>query len=287
MSAKQAKICHISDWHFSMKAERCDRKLPAADLYVCTGDMLPNAPLLEMEIKGKIVPWRPEDGHILGHWEYDGAKYPGGQNIRRVIDHFHEREMQGRWLRRFVRESGGFEELLGNHDAPVVCVRGNHDFTDIGPLFDGHKGPVFEFGSDVVFEIPDIGKVAGIRGIPFICGEWSDELHDAEMQAQVDRLPDDFDLLVTHTPPSGILAGFDDGLDKLTQKWRTIDIGARQLTSKINRLISQNRKFVHCFGHNHDCGGQVVEIAGCTFSNAATVFNVIPPYKMLDYEVKK
>lgn len=269
-----------------MKKEKCNRILPPADLYVCTGDMFPNAPLFEMELKnGDIVRWRPEDGHLLERWDYEGATYPGGRRVKRVIEPDHEREMQTRWVKQFL-STGGFEGLLGNPDAPIVCVRGNHDFINVAELF-GKKRNLFEIQwsdenglmHDYVNEflvLPNF-RVAGFRGINFIAGAWSDELQDAELQTQVDKLPDDFDLLITHVPPSGILAEAEDAfgiLNKDTQKWSTVDIGSKQLTSKITRLVSQNHEFVHCFGHNHDCGGQVVDLAGCKFSNASLSINV-------------
>src|SRR6185369_5206106 len=95
------RIVHISDWHWRF------RSVPEADLYVCTGDMYDNYPVA---VRNSWTKWK--------------------------IDPQRERELQSADARVFV-DRGGFRQWLGSPDAPVVCVRGNHDFADLTPLFDG------------------------------------------------------------------------------------------------------------------------------------------------------
>lgn len=275
-------IIHGSDWHGS------PRKLPRADLYVLTGDMLPNFGTFWMEDQrdGETRMWRPHDGKVLGHFEYEGAIRPPGYMVRREFNNDHEQHLQALWIEKNVAE---WSDIFGNPDAPVVLVRGNHDFVDLTDLFMLHGGELVEFSepTDGAMMIAGL-TVRGFRGIPYICGEWSDELRDYEMQARVDALPDDFDLLITHTPPHGILDGMDDGIDFGTGKERILHIGAQSLTSKLQKLMMQGKKFIHCFGHNHDDGGQVQVRGECTFSNAATTTTTIgEPYSIIDLEVKK
>lgn len=235
---------------------------------------------------GEVRPWRPHDGTVLGHFEYEGAIRPPGVMVRREFNNEHEQRLQALWIEKNVAE---WSDIFGNPDAPVVMVRGNHDFVDLTDLFMLHGGELVEFSepTDGAMMIAGL-TVRGFRGIPYICGEWADELRDAEMQKRVDALPDDFDLLVTHAPPSGILDSFDDGIDFETKRPRMIHIGSRPLASKLNRLMMQGKRFIHCFGHNHDDGGIVQDRGGVVFSNAATTVNVIgDPVPMLSYEVKE
>jgi Icc-related predicted phosphoesterase len=145
----------------------------------------------------------------------------------------------------------------------VVVCRGNHDFTDIGPYF---GGDVHEIGIDPkpVFEIGGL-RFGGMRGIPYMIGEWSDELHDAEWDWRVEHLPDDLDVLVTHTPPHGIL---DSGGSHY---------GCRAIRRYVDRRMDETAYRggkplrAHLFGHVHERHGfHRFGDRGTIFSNAAT-----------------
>ena len=131
-----------------------------------------------------------------------------------------------------------------------------HWFYDISPRVGGGDVSIFN----------NI-KVAGFRGISRICGEWNDELLPHEQHDIVAKLPDDVDLLITHAPPHGILDS------SFSEK-----IGIQALRTYTDRLMMQDKRFLHCFGHDHEDGGLTktfgdpVQVA---FSNAATHYNVI------------
>jgi Icc-related predicted phosphoesterase len=86
------RIAHFSDWHGGFQT------LPLADLYVCTGDMLPNTQ------------------HCY------------------AADKTLERAFQDQWIRDNASRMAKCFPLV---DPTVLCVRGNHDFADLVNLFPG------------------------------------------------------------------------------------------------------------------------------------------------------
>ncbi len=237
------RICHFSDahWSFANWTSPEYAKLPKADLYICTGDMICNFPTMD--------PDRPK-------W------------MGRQIVPAHERETQPRAITQFVAKRG-FRPLLGSPDAPVVCVRGNHDFCDLASLFVGCN-LVHEFVNNELIEVLGL-KMTGHRGIPWIHGTWNDEISREDLMDRVRAMPT-ADVYVTHYPPSGI------GLDGE----RGIFYG---LDGMLNELVYRDRDQIQDFsalptalalsGHIHERGGNTFHGGHILFSNAATTFNVI------------
>jgi Icc-related predicted phosphoesterase len=255
------RIVHFSDWHGRTMP------LPAADLYVCTGDMLPNFRILDIEVPGVgVIPWG-ENLELLG---LSPRTKPIGVlvNPKRPPDHAREKRLQADYLAH--RGHGYLRRLLGTPDAPVVCVRGNHDFTDLAPAFDG--GETLEIGLDptVVFHLVVDGRmlrIGGMRGMAFFHGNWADELTEAEFARRAALLPRDLDLLVTHNPGKGILDEMIAGEP----------VGSAALRADLDaRAASPHPLLAHCFGHIHEACG-TVRIGTTTYSNAATGFHVIDP----------
>jgi Icc-related predicted phosphoesterase len=258
------KIVHFSDWHGRRE------KLPRADLYVCTGDMLPNFPLLEVYDNGRTVTGRKNVELLFGEkrelpviYFDDDRRYVLSQKI----DPAAEAELQGRWIRENL---GSYRPYMESPDAPVVCVRGNHDFTDLAPAF---GGDVWEVDLDPARTIEKAGlKVGGCRGIAYIVGEWSDELSEREKTPEgpevrpaagrfeevAARLPTDIELLITHAPPYGMRDGFVGNR-----------YGSRSLANYVmERQYVWGRLKMHCFGHIHSARGST-KGEDVVFSNAA------------------
>lgn len=218
------RIVHSSDLHGRFY------KFPEADLYIITGDMYSNA---------------PKHG-----WE-------------RYLPTTKEREElhQSRWVSK--HREGFREKFLGSPQAPVVLVRGNHDFIGLAPLFD--DGPVYDIGFDChVYEIDGL-KISGCRGVNYIAGEWNDEFRDADLSFMFQQLSGDLDIVATHTPPLGILDSVHGER-----------CGARELRSYINRCQYEDGwrlPKLFCFGHIHREFG-ILEEGGTIFSNAATKHHV-------------
>lgn len=209
------RVVHFSDWHGRQMS------LPAADLYVCTGDMLPNFSSDRAREVARQTAWRDQPGNRL-------------------------------------------RAHLGAPNAPVVCVRGNHDFVDLAPLF--HGGPVHELIHNEVVVVHGI-QITGHRGVPWINGTWSDEVPRADLVDRVHAMPP-ADLYLTHYPPLGVL---DIGLG-LADVTRVLD---QHTGSPSGDLPGAT----HCFGHIHERGGHVEAIGNVAYSNAATTFNVLRVFR--------
>jgi Icc-related predicted phosphoesterase len=250
------RIVHFSDWHGDMFW------LPPADLYVCTGDMLPNFRTHLFEVAGKgTVEW-------VEHMELLGTTVqprPSGRSIKILPHPEREAELQSRYLERQGR--GYLRKLMSDSLAPVVCCRGNHDFVDLSSMFSG--GPVFEISHDPIRisawhyrEGPM--KIGGVRGVNRHHGRWSDELTHEEFADRVARLPSDIEILVTHAPPEGILDTFESE-----------SIGSSALRSYVARHDpSLTPLKAHFFGHVHESRGTLT-IGTTVFSNASRGSQII------------
>lgn len=211
------RIAHFSDFHAQLS------KLPEADLYVCTGDMLENT---EPPPRGIIWPVARD-----------------------------EKPFQKKWIAKARQEWAG---IFPNR-APLLIVRGNHDFTDLKPLFDDGSREIYEF-----FDTPSVKWVGalrfgGFRGIPEINGCWSDENTERVLESKCDALGK-VDVLVTHAPARGCLdlAYGGDRIGSHAQFHYLMNGGAR----------------IHLFGHVHESCG-MFEKNGIRLSNAATRVNII------------
>lgn len=233
------RIVHFSDWHGKFS------RLPEADLYVCTGDMLPNFPIRERD-------------YGLRLFRFNRA---------------HEEAMQTEWMRQPEHQ---IKALLGSPGSPVICVRGNHDFVPIAGLFVGCD--VTELVGNELHEIAGL-RVTGHRGIPWIYGTWNDEVHRPDLIERMKAMPE-ADLYVTHYPPWGILDF--DGMPGHGEEHYGLEEMAYQLIKRSTPVDQSSTSGSddpiaarHLFGHIHECGGQTRQEGNVLFSNAATTRNVI------------
>ena len=225
------RIVHFSDWHGECIP------IPWANIYICTGDMLFNYP--------------------------ENSRYYASMHNLPWIDPLRERFLQGKDIKRT-----NYRKLLGNQDADVVVVRGNHDFLHLAKMFKG--GPVHEIVTPAqIIDVQGI-RIGGFRGINALNGEWSDELTKEALHHRVGSLSKQLQILVTHAPPKGIL-------DKVGEYGRGPRVGIDALATHITeQLYNDGPLKLHCFGHIHECFGTLVEgfdaskeNSGITFSNAA------------------
>jgi len=262
------RIVHFSDWHGKFDTFR----LPSADLYVCTGDMLPNTPLITLQ---NIKTGKRKDKWLWDIKQLSWEWVPVGRSVVHDVEKAKQKQfIDEKW------PSGKIREYFGNPKAPVLCVRGNHDFISLLPLFEGDcfeiggmrekDGPIpqiLEDNQDDVYEFMGL-RFGGMRGINYIAGEWSDEFSTADLDDRIRRVPLDLDVLITHAPPKGILdyAGDNYGMPAIRQYMDRAVYSGRHLKA-------------HLFGHVHDTGGTVEEHQWgdyiCKMSNAATKMNII------------
>lgn len=187
------RIVHASDWH-GHKMGLVNGKLPEGDLYVVTGDLLPNFPVRKRDRGAWASPCEEGSGY-------------------RIVPST-ERRLQEEWVREHAAETSA---LLPDASVPVVVLQGNHDFVSYRAMFAARGNPVHELFAN---EVLDFGGLTfcGHVGIPFIYDTWNWEVPRAELLDRVRAVPE-CDVLVTHYPPAGVLdLGYGlDGMAAATQ----------------------------------------------------------------------
>ena len=142
-----------------------------------------------------------------------------------------------------------FGEVPARH---VICIGGNHDY----PLEKGE----FKFSNAHYLE--DTSVI--IEGIKIYGSPWCPDLQgfafygsDMKLYEKWKAIPSDIDILVTHTPPVGILDMPSSGL---------VHLGCPILRKQLKRVSPS----YHVFGHVHASSGEYEE-GGIQFVNAAIV----------------
>lgn len=137
----------------------------------------------------------------------------------------------------------------------ILCVGGNHDFVAQKRHASGER--VFEnaiYLEDEAYEFGGI-KFYGSPWLPDLEG-WAYYLSDEERREKWKLIPADTDVLITHTPPRGILDRSRSGTP----------VGCSHLRAALEDLALR----IHCFGHVHASHGKWEEFQ-ITFYNAAVV----------------
>jgi len=152
-----------------------------------------------------------------------------------------------------------FFEWFGSHDQfkHKICIAGNHDW-----IFE--KTP--ELGKalvpDNVIYLEDEEVI--IDGVKFygspvqkIFCNWAFNRHESKLQQHWEAIPDDTDVLITHSPPYGI---GDD------VPWS----GHQGSPSLYMEVVDRVKPKIHCFGHIHE-GYGIKIIENTKFINASNL----------------
>lgn len=121
--------------------------------------------------------------------------------------------------------------VAGNHD---VCLETNPSLAK--SLLD--KNIIYLQDQEAV--IQGVKFYGSPWQLPFM--NWAFNLPEEELAEKFSRMPDDVDILITHSPPHGILDGIP------TQA----GLGSRSLLKKVYQI----KPMVHIFGHIHDSYGK-------------------------------
>lgn len=144
------------------------------------------------------------------------------------------------------------EWFAGSGVEHVLCTGGNHDHElASGGFYFQHA----EFLRDRLIEVSGLA-VYGSPWVPDLLGH-AFYASDEELAEKWRQIPSGLDVLVTHTPPAGIL-------DQPHGSARSI--GCRHLREELRRI----RPRLHVFGHVHAAYGQVKD-NGTLYVNAAVV----------------
>ncbi|MEM1298566.1 MAG: metallophosphatase domain-containing protein [Pseudomonadota bacterium] len=151
----------------------------------------------------------------------------------------------------------------------IFCIGGNHDLgleraaqTSANPF----RNAVFLHDRTELY-----------RGLTFHGSSWVPMLQghaffadDRDLVAAWRRVPKDVDVLVTHTPPAGIL----------DMSSRDLALGCEHLSARLQGL----NPMLHCFGHVHASRG-TERTGGTTYANATNVnsdFEIAYPPMVFD-----
>lgn len=161
----------------------------------------------------------------------------------------------------FERDMGRFylddidDWFAEQHFDRIFCIGGNHDFALERRVVDGHQ----PFRNATWLH----ERAETFAGVTFYGASWVPMLRqlpfyaDAEsLSAAWSRIPDSVDVLVTHTPPHGILDVSGSG--KV--------LGCHGLADRLKMLTPA----LHCFGHVHNSAGHR-KISGTNYVNATSV----------------
>jgi predicted phosphohydrolase len=154
------------------------------------------------------------------------------------------------------REVASFDAWLGRlpHRHKLV-VAGNHDF-----LFENAPQVARTLLTNATY-LEDSGcEIDGLRywGSPWQPRffDWAFNLERGEpLRRKWERIPSPVDVVITHTPPHGVL-------DRV---WNGQEVGCEELTAALARL----RPRLHVFGHIHEAHG-VRETPATRYVNACT-----------------
>lgn len=157
-----------------------------------------------------------------------------------------------------LAEVADFDHFLAELPHPhKLVVAGNHDF-----LFERDPSLARATLSHALYLEHDFAELAGLRifGSPWQpwFHDWAFNLRRGEaLRARWAQVPERLDLLVTHTPPHGVL-------DLVA---RGPHVGCEELRAALPRI----RPRAHVFGHIHEAHGtaELGELPGTRFVNAS------------------
>jgi Icc-related predicted phosphoesterase len=137
----------------------------------------------------------------------------------------------------------------------ILCTGGNHDF--VAEELRSMARPVFRHARLLQDEAATLDGVV-FYGAPWVpeLASWAHYLDNDDIRRAWMKIPENVGVLITHTPPRGILDRNSSGKE----------CGCPHLRDRLREL----RPAVHCFGHIHASAG-AVEVGGTRFVNASIV----------------
>jgi Icc-related predicted phosphoesterase len=150
-----------------------------------------------------------------------------------------------------------------------IWIAGNHDNSLVGLQFTPTRSDAAEYLCDSGTEFEGL-KIWGspwtktFEGMNPHCKAFTCQTEE-ELAVKFSLIPDDIDILVTHSPSEGVL----DEVDEVT-KWGTeqFNVGSSSL---IKPMIKSGCR-LHVFGHIHESYGKFFNpINGITYVNASHV----------------
>jgi Icc-related predicted phosphoesterase len=156
-----------------------------------------------------------------------------------------------------------FDWFLCQKYRKKFMIAGNHDnYCKYWTNSSGFVEEIVKQGKEFFTYLCDSGEE--FEGIKFWGSPWSlwfDGINphckaftgtDEHIKSKFDRIPNDVDVLITHTPPYEIL---DEVFDHYIEE--IMNFGSKSLLEAINRVKPK----INIFGHIHECGGKTLSYA--------------------------
>jgi len=201
------------------------------------------------------------------HTFHNKAKLPKGD----ILIHAGDLEIRNNLELQIVID--WFESLNFKH---IIWIGGNHDFY-LEHLHNHHIAPVFP--ENIHYLCNTSIEVEGIKfwGSPFSSqfGNWAFMEHLEELKPIWDTIPSDTDIVITHSPPFGILDQCVNG----------ISVGCPALRDKLKEIKPK----YHICGHIHEAYG-VYQDKYTTYINASLLneyYEMINEPVEIEYEIRK
>tara|TARA_Y100000310_G_scaffold345319_1_gene463736 strand:+ start:800 stop:1462 length:663 start_codon:yes stop_codon:yes gene_type:complete len=163
--------------------------------------------------------------------------------------------------------------MVGNFKWRVL-IAGNHDrlFEEspdtMGEMLDGFGNILYL--QDILVNIEGIN----IYGTPYqpIMNNWAFNLprHGKELESKWASIPDNTDILITHSPPYEVL-----------DKVESDNIGSQTLLDRVRKVKPK----IHAFGHIHECPGSIQK-ESTLFINAVQLdrdYNILNKHITVDW----
>jgi Icc-related predicted phosphoesterase len=153
-----------------------------------------------------------------------------------------------------------FFKWFGSHDQfkHKICIAGNHDWIFEKTNLLGRK----LVPDNVVYLEDEEVVIDGVKfyGSPVqkIFCNWAFNRHESKLAQHWEAIPDDTDVLITHSPPYSIL-------DLVPYQGE-----CHGSPSLYKEVVERIKPKIHCFGHIHE-GYGMKEIDGIMFINASNL----------------
>lgn len=151
----------------------------------------------------------------------------------------------------------------------IVYIAGNHD-NNIEYISYGCESVVYLCDSGTQFEGLKLWGspwTPNFKGMNPHCKAFGLDTEE-ELAAKWALIPDDTNILITHSPPYGILDHVEKYCYGNSRDYDILSCGSKTLREHVMQRI---KPAVHVFGHIHEWGGKIVDNVTTKFINASHV----------------
>lgn len=215
-------------------------ELPALDLLIVAGDFTA----------------RDEVGQITEFMSWVSMQ---NYDKKILVAGNHDNSLMKEW--EWIKEYPGVEYLCDSgtqleYEEPIRCLFGSEE-----PKLLTYRKTLKIWGSPWTTRFPGMNPK---------CMAFTVDT-DEELAEKWALIPDDIDILITHSPPYGLF----DQVEHITKgKKKLSSVGSRSLR---NHVLNRIKPRLHVFGHIHEFGGRMIDTSTTIFINGSYVDELYSP----------